>query len=87
MDEKAVFFTDLEGYLSDRLKEGLRLDIAYRAAYLGDNDVGVGLFGYGIDEILYLVGDVRNDLHGGAEIFASALFIEHVPINFTGGEV
>ena len=40
-----------------------------------------------IDKVLDLVGDVRDDLHGLAQILAAALLVEHVPVHLAGGEV
>ena len=57
--------------LADRLQERHRLDIADRAADLAEHEIIVVIAVE--DEILDLVGDVRNDLHGGAEIVAAPL--------------
>ena len=40
----------------------------------------------GLDEFLDRVGDVRDDLHGGAEIFAAALAPDHGRIDAAGGD-
>ena len=87
VDEQAVFAPDLQRDLSHRFDERLRFDIAYGAADLGNNDVGVGMFAHVIYEFLYLVGDMRYHLNGGAQVFAAALFVQHVPIDLAGGEV
>ena len=39
------------------------------------------------DEVLDLVGDVRNDLHGAAEIIAAALLVDHALVDLAGREV
>ena len=44
MDKEAVFSSDFEGNLSCGFKKRLGFDIAYRAAYFGYDNVGVGLF-------------------------------------------
>lgn len=44
MYKKAVFSAHFEGNLSNGLKKGLRLDVAYGAADLGDNNICIGLF-------------------------------------------
>ncbi len=62
----------LETHLADRLQEGQRLDVAHRAADLDDRDVGA--FRAALDVGLDLVGDVRDDLHGLAEVLAAASF-------------
>ena len=87
MYKKAVFSAYFKGNLSNGLKKGLRLDVAYGAADLGDNNICIGLFSYAVNEFLYLVGDVGNYLNGGTEIFTSALLVEHVPVHLSGGEI
>ncbi|KAI1692159.1 hypothetical protein Ddc_23790 [Ditylenchus destructor] len=36
---------------------------------------------------LHLVGDVRDDLHGRAQIVATALLLQHRHVDLAGGEV
>ena len=45
------------------------------------------LFGEHVDAVFDFVGDVRNHLHGLAEIFAVALLVEHGLINLAAGEI
>jgi len=52
----------LDPQLADRLEERQRLDVADGAADLDDADVEAR--GGGVDAVLDLVGDVRDDLHG-----------------------
>jgi hypothetical protein len=40
-----------------------------------------------LDELLDLVGDVRDDLHGLAQIVAAALFLQHGLVDLAGGEI
>ena len=87
MDKEAVLAADLERNLPNRLQKRLRLDVADGAADFGYDDVGAGLRPDAVDELLYLVGDVRNDLYGRAEIFAPPLFIQDIPIDLAGREV
>ena len=87
VDKQAVAAADLGGYLTDGLKERLRLDVAGRAADLGDDNVRRGLFADRVDERLDLVGDMRNDLHGLAEVLAGAFLVQNVPVDLAGGEV
>ncbi len=71
--------------LADRFHEGHRLDIADRAANLADDEVVVVI---SLDhEILDLVGDVRNDLDGRAEIVAAAFLVDDVLVDAAGGDV
>ncbi len=71
-----VLGADLAPELADRLEEGLRLDVADRAADLGDDDVAVGGFPHSADAFLDLVRDVRDHLHGRAEVLAAALLAD-----------
>jgi hypothetical protein len=64
VDEHAVAPADVDRELADRLEERQRLDVADRAADLGDDDVDVARVGEQPDAVLDLVGDVRDDLHG-----------------------
>ena len=87
VDEQAVAAADFGRYLTDSLEKRLRLDVAGGAADLGDDDVSRGLFADRVDERLDLVGDVRNDLHGLAEVLAGALLVQNVPVDLASGEV
>jgi hypothetical protein len=83
--EHRVLAPDLDAELADRLQERQRLDVADRAADLDHADVGVA--GTLVDQALDLVGDVRNHLHGAAEVIAAALLRDHVLVDAAGGEV
>ena len=87
MDKQAVAAADLGRHLTDGFEEGLGLDIARGAADLGDDHVRRGLFADRVDEGLDLVGDMRDDLYGLAQVFACALLVEHVPVYLAGGQV
>src|SRR5207237_7219852 len=54
--------------LADRLEERQRLDVADGSADLADDDVAVGGLAGAADPLLDLVGDVRDRLHGRAEV-------------------
>jgi hypothetical protein len=43
--------------------------------------------GAALDEVLDLVGDVRDDLHRLAQVVAAALLLEHALVDLAGGEV
>ena len=87
VDEQAIAAPLLDGHLADGLQEGLALDVARRAADLGQHHVCAALFAHGVDEVLDLVGDVGNDLHGLAQVVAVALLGQHVPVDLAGGQV
>ena len=71
--------------LADRFEERHRLDVADGAADLAQHEIVV-VIAFG-DEILDLVGDVRNDLHGRAEIVAAPLLVDDVLVDAAGGDV
>jgi hypothetical protein len=78
--EGSVVAAELQAHLAHRLEEGQRLDVAHRAADLDDGDVhrvGRAAAGAALDEVLDLVGDVRDHLHRLAEVVAAALLVEH----------
>ena len=81
----AVAAAELDAQLADRLQERQRLDVADRAADLDHAHVGV--VGAELDAALDLIGDVRDDLHGGAEIVAAALLGDHALVDAAGGEI
>jgi hypothetical protein len=65
--------------LADRLEERQAFDVADRAADLAEHEVGLVLAD--ADEVLDLVGDVRDHLDRAAEIVAAALLLEHVRVD------
>ncbi|MDT4833926.1 hypothetical protein FQZ97_675510 [compost metagenome] len=85
MHEHGALGADFHAQLADSLEERLRLDVADRAADLHHGHVGTG--GALDDAALDLVGDVRNDLDGGAQVVTTALLAQHVGVDTAGGEV
>ena len=61
--------------LPDGLEERQALDVADRAADLRDDHVGV--LGQAQDPRLDLIGDMRDHLHGAAEVVAAPLLGDH----------
>ena len=72
VQEEAVVAADVVADLTGGLQERQRLDVADRAADLGDDHVDVGR-AHRPDPVLDLVGDVRDHLDGVAEVVAAAL--------------
>ena len=72
-----VLRPDLAAELADRLEEGQRLDVADRAADLGDDDVAIRRLPGAAHAVLDLVRDVRDHLHGRAQVLAAALLADH----------
>ena len=71
MHEHRPLAAEFVAELADRLEERQALDVADRAADLAQHEILVGEIGG--DELLDRVGDVRDDLHRRAEIFAAPL--------------
>ena len=87
MNKEAVLSADLQRDLADGLQKGLGLDVADRAADFGDDHIGVGFLTHPVNKFLDFIGDVRDDLHRGAEILPPALLVEHVPVDLSRGQV
>ena len=68
-------------------RNGQALDVAHRAADLGDEHVDLGELGQAVHAALDLVGDVRDDLHGAAEVVAAALLGDDAVVDAAGGDV
>ncbi len=77
---------DVEAELPDGLEEREDLDVADGAADLGDDHVDV-VAGQHVDAALDLVGDVRDDLDGLAQVVATALGGQHGRVDRPGGGV
>jgi hypothetical protein len=86
VDVEAILLAHVLAELPNGLHEGQALDVAHRAADLGDHHVDFrpAQLGHGG---LDLVGDVRDDLHRLAEELAPPLLVDHRLINLAGGVV
>ena len=73
MDVADVLGAGLLAVLADGLDKRLRLDVADRAAQLGDDHIGAGLLLDAAELVLNGVGDVGNHLHGTAQKVAATL--------------
>ena len=87
MDIQRVLPADLDADLPDRFDERLALDVADRAADLGNDDVRVRLLADPVDEPLDLVRHVRDDLDRRSKISALPLLVEHVGKHLPGRQV
>ena len=85
VDVERVVAADVLAELADRFEERQALDVADRAADLDQHDVDV--VGDGADRVLDLVGDVRNHLHGAAEIVAAPLLLDDALVDLAGRPV
>jgi len=85
VDVADVLAAELDAHLPDRLEERQALDVADRAADLDDRDLRVARARR--DPRLDLVGDVRDHLHGAAQVVAAALLADHALVDLAGREV
>ena len=85
MDVDRVTARQFVAELADRLEERQALDVADGAADLAQHEI-VAVVAVA-DEILDRVGDMRDDLDGGAEIIAAPLLGDDVLIDAPGGDV
>jgi len=76
VDVERVFNPELRSHLPDRFQEWQALNVTNRAADLGNDHVRLLLFGQVDDSFLDLVGDVRDDLDGCAQVVAAALGLD-----------
>ena len=77
-----VVAADVPSELADGLQERHDLDVADRAADLDDDDVDA-VAAEATDPFFDLVGDVRNYLHGLAEVVAATLLCDHRRIDLS----
>jgi hypothetical protein len=85
VDEAGVFAAEILTHLADGFEEGKRFDVANCAADLDDGYFAVGCnFAH---RVFNLVGDVRDDLDGLAEVVAAAFFGDDLLVDAAGGEV
>src|ERR1700732_1765049 len=66
VNKQSIFRAELEAHLADGFEEGKRLNVADGAANFDDDHVNA--FGHFSDGGFNFVGDVRDDLHGFAEV-------------------
>ena len=86
IETRACRAADLVAELADRLDEGQQFDVADGAADLAQDEVAFRL-DVGADEVLDRVGDVGDDLDGGAEIVAAALAGDDALVDPARGDV
>ncbi len=87
VDVAGVGGADVLLHLTDRLEERQALDVAHGAADLGDHHVDVVPVAELADPGLDLIGDVGDDLDGGAEIVAATLLADDRLVDGAGGDV
>ena len=85
MDIDRVIARQIAAELANSLEERQPLDVAHRAADLAQNEIEPVIAVP--DEILDRVGDVGNDLNGGAELVAAPFLEQDFLIDAPGGDV
>src|SRR3990172_437072 len=83
--EHAVAGPVLETHLPNRFQKRQRLDVADGTADFNQRDVGAARAK--LDATLDLIGDMRDDLHRGAEIVAASFFADNTFVNLAGREI
>jgi hypothetical protein len=77
--------TFLDAHLANSLQKRQRFDIAHGTADFDDRHIGA--FRTTLDVGLDFIGDMRNDLHRLAEVFAAPLLADDVLVHLAGGEI
>ena len=85
MHEHDPFAADLVADLADGLEERQAFDVAHRAADLDQDEILV--LGVGENEFPDRVGDVRDHLHRGAEVFAAPFPGDDARVDAAGRDV
>src|SRR6266540_5446060 len=85
VDVADVVAAERDAHLPDRLEKWQRFDVADGAAHFDDEHLGVACGRR--DPALDFVGDVRDHLHGAAQIVAAALLADHALVDLAGREV
>ena len=83
--ESGVGWPELQAHLAHGFEKRQALDVAHRAADLDDRHLEIGRTAP--HEILDLVGDMRDHLHGLAQVVAASLFLEHALVDLARREV
>ena len=91
--EAEVVVPNTELKLAEGLEEDGGLDVSHRAADLDEADVGRlpgvvdGNLSHTLDPVLDLIGDMRDNLDGFAEIVPLALLRDYVAVDFSRGDI
>ena len=86
VDVDDVVSTFFQTDLADGLQEDEALDVADGPADFAEDDVHAG-FVEGADAGLDLGADVRDHLHGRAQVVAAAFLLQDLPVDAAGGDV
>ena len=83
-DVPSAFF---KPHLTDSFKERRSLDISDSSSYLGYQNVRADGVRRRVDALLYLIGDVGNDLHCSAEVISAPFLVYDGLVDLSGGDV
>ena len=88
MDETDIFLTNLERVLPECFEEKQSLHVAHGAADFSDEHIDIRIFFRDfVNARLDLIGHMRNELHGLAQILAAPLFADYRVEDLTRGKV
>ena len=90
MNKAGVVTADAERHLTDSFNEGKRFNVTDRTADFHHSHIRLSIkggSGTALNKFLNFVGDVRNHLHGLAEVLTAAFLVQHAFINLTRREV
>ena len=87
MDEQAVLISHLQSDLAHSLQKRLGFNIPDGPSDLCDHHVRICLFSHAVHEFLDLIGNMRDHLDRGAQVFSSPLFVENVPVDLSGCQI
>ncbi|MCY1170711.1 hypothetical protein D9M73_107980 [compost metagenome] len=85
VDADRIAASEIVAELPDRLDERQRFDIADRPADFAQHEIEI--VGLGLREFLDRIGDVRDDLHRGAQIIAAPLARDDLLIDSARGDI
>ena len=77
MHIKNIAPSDIFAHLANSFKKGFALDIAHGATNLNNHHISISTACHSMHAILNLIGDMRDNLNGTTQIFATPLFADH----------
>ena len=86
MNVERISATNILLELTNRFNEWKRLNVSHRSANFNNDNINI-VATESKNALLDLVGDVRDHLHGPAEIVAAALSCDHGGVDATGRDV
>ena len=85
MDIQRIILAQFPTQLPDGFQKRQAFNVADRAADLNNGHIHVSGFGDLLDALFDLIGNMRDDLHGLAQIIPAALLGDHGIIDLAGG--